>query len=139
MKNNLKKILFLLTTIILISCSQEIYENHDHEHKHDKNEITFKQFKKESGVKNFSLIKSVNIASSNARAIESGFIVDTTKILKHIDVAHNKITYSFKIFPLVNDLNSREYYNLVVEKKGSEIHELIFLNTKKENAQNRRI
>ncbi|WP_353078584.1 hypothetical protein [Flavobacterium sp.] len=39
----------------------------------------------------------------------------------------------FKIYPLSEDLNAKEYYNLVYEKVGTEWNEIIFFNTEKAN------
>lgn len=135
-KQKLKNVLLLVTVLITFSCSEELFENHLHHHDEDKNEISFKQFKNETGINKFDYLKKAGISKSTdfqARTIESEFITDTIGIKKYVNPANNKTTYSFKIYPLSEDLNAKEYYNLVYEKVGTEWNEIIFFNTEKNN------
>lgn len=132
LKHKLKNSLLLFASLLLASCSEELFDNHLHNHDVDKNQITFKQFKNETGLKDFNSVKSVKISSENSRMSDSEFLTDTTKVLKHTS-STNKVTYSFKIYPLFEELNSKAYYNLVYEKIGTEWNEIIFFNTKKSN------
>jgi len=121
--------------LTLIGCSEDVYENHLHnDNSINKNQISFKQFKGETGIKKFESLKSVNFGNEFSRAIESEFVTDTTKILKYTS-ENNKVTYSFKIYPITETLESKEYYNLVYEKYGNEWNELIFLNKEREIQQ----
>ncbi|MES2862516.1 MAG: hypothetical protein V4666_00205 [Bacteroidota bacterium] len=122
MKNNLKKIkqfLFLIISLILVSCSEEHFDGHFHNHNVNKNQVSFKQFKNETKLKNFESFKSINISSESSRVSDFQFLIDTTKVLKHTS-STNEITYSFKIYPMFEHLESNEYYNLVYEKNGAE-------------------
>ena len=135
-KQKLKNILLLVTVLFTFSCSEELFENHVHHHDEDKNEISFKQFKNETGINKFDYLKKAGISKSadfQARTIESEFITDTIGIKKYVNPTNNKTTYSFKIYPLSEDLNAKEYYNLVYEKIGTEWNEIIFFNTEKAN------
>lgn len=138
MKKTIKPIARLLIVTLfftLIGCSEDIYEDHVHnDNQINKNEISFKQFKGETGMKKFESLKSVKFGNHFSRAIESEFLTDTTKILKYTSV-NNKVTYSFKIYPTTEILESKEYYNLVYEKYGNEWNELIFLNKEREIQQ----
>lgn len=135
-KQKLKNILLLVTVLFAFSCSEELFENRVHHHDEDKNEISFKQFKNETGINKFDYLKKAGISKSTdfqARTIESEFITDTIGIKKYVNPTNNKTTYSFKIYPLSEDLNAKEYYNLVYEKVGTEWNEIIFFNTEKAN------
>jgi hypothetical protein len=68
-----------------------------------------------------------------ARDIEAEFVTDTIGIKKYVNPVDSKTTYSFKIYPVSQDLNAKEYYNLVYEKIGTEWNEIIFFNTKESN------
>ncbi len=135
-KQKLKNILLLVTVLFAFSCSEDLFENRVHHHDEDKNEISFKQFKNETGINKFDYLKKAGISKSTdfqARTIESEFITDTIGIKKYVNPTNNKTTYSFKIYPLSEDLNAKEYYNLVYEKVGTEWNEIIFFNTEKAN------
>lgn len=138
MRTKVKNIFSLLSAMLLISltsCSEEIYERHNHNGNSKKNNIiTFKQFKKETGINDFKFLKSVGLSNDNNRAIEAEFLTDSTEIIKYTSV-NDKVTYSFKIYPIYEALESREYYNLVYEKFNNEWNELIFLNKEREIQQ----
>ena len=123
---HLIKLLSLILVLILLGCSEEIYEN---QHSlTNKNEISFKQFKLETGIKNFKTNNSYNFGGANNRSLPVDFVVDTTLILNHI-AGNTKKTYTFKLYPLTQTLNQHEYYNLVYEKNGNSWNQLIFKNT----------
>ena len=122
------RLLMVTLFFTLVGCSEDIYENHIHnENSIDKNAISLKQFKSETGINNFESLKPVNFGNEFSRSIESEFVTDTTKILKYTSI-NNKVTYSFKIYPITKALESKEYYYLVYEKYEKEWNELIFLN-----------
>lgn len=128
-------IFLVISVLTLWGCSEEIYENHHHNHNSkNKYEVSFKQFKNETGIKDFKSIKSVHFADENSRTIENEFLTDTTTVLKYTSL-NNKVTYSFKIYPIFEALNSKEYYNLVFEKYGNEWNEIIFLNKERDIQQ----
>lgn len=119
----------------LIGCSEDVYENHTHSNS-GKDEISFKQFISETGITKFDYYKKANVSNSTdiqARTIESEFITDTIGIKKYVNPVDSKTTYSFKIYPITEALESKEYYNLVYEKYGNEWNEIIFFNTEKSN------
>ena len=135
MKQTIKISLMLLLTLVFINCSKDDHlENHTHGTHNHNDEVSFKQFKSETGINKFEYYKKANISKSTdfqARTIESEFITDTTGIKKYVDPINNKTTYSFKIYPIAETLSSNEYYNLVYEKIGTEWNEIIFFNTEK--------
>jgi hypothetical protein len=136
MKNTFKIIALMLLSVILLNCSKEDFETHSHESISNKNEISFKQFKAETGITKFDYIKTANINRSTdlmARDIEAEFVTDTIGIKKYVNPVDSKTTYSFKIYPLSESLNSNQYYNLVYEKIGTEWNEIIFYNIEKTN------
>lgn len=128
---HLRQLLILVSLITFIGCSEDIYDNHDHDKQINKNTISFNQFKRETGIKNFEALKSIQLASENSRTIETEFLTDTTSVLKYTSV-NNKVTYSFKIYPIFEALESKEYYNLVYEKYGTDWNEIIFLNKERD-------
>jgi hypothetical protein len=136
MKTAFKLLAVLLLSITLFNCSEEHLETHSHNSVSNKDEISFKQFKTETGISKFDYIKTANINKSTdlmARDIEAEFVTDTIGIKKYVNPLDNKTTYSFKIYPVSESLNTNEYYNLVYEKIGTEWNEIIFYNTNKTN------
>ncbi|MBF6641038.1 hypothetical protein IVB69_06060 [Flavobacterium sp. J49] len=87
----------------------------------------------EKGIKNFDLLKTIKSTSINAReeGTDEGYVIDTTTIYRYTS-QNNKITYSFKIYPIYEVLEDKEYYNLVYEKYGDEWNEIIFKNKEKD-------
>lgn len=85
MKKQIKILAVFLITILIINCSNEDIDGHSH-HGHsntNKDEISFKQFKNETGINKFDYLKKANITKSTnfqARSIESEFITDTIGI-----------------------------------------------------------
>lgn len=136
MKNTFRIIALMLLSVTLFNCSKEELETHSHQSISNKDEISFRQFKAETGIAKFDYIKTANINRSTdlmARDIEAEFVTDTIGIKKYVNPVDSKTTYSFKIYPVSEDLNSKEYYNLVYEKIGIEWNEIIFFNTEKSN------
>ncbi len=139
MKVQMKRIvqfMFLSLLLTLTNCQVE-EEIIKHNSSANKNEISFKQFKTETEIKNFQAVKSVEFGSKTSRAIESEFVTDTTKIVKF--AVKNKTTYSFRIYPTKEKLASNEYYNLVYEKTANGLNEIIFKNTEKKDLKTGRL
>jgi len=134
-KNYLKIGLYLFLTTFFFNCQNEdfsIEEKHELEHKNYN--ISFLEFKNETNIKNFKPILKTKISNKkylnkNNTLDESNFLTDTTNIKRFENPENNKITYSFKIYPLNNTINDKEYYNLVYEKDGDNWSEMIFFNT----------
>lgn len=113
-------ILSILTFVLFVSCSEEIYENHVHSHSVNKSKISLSQFKKETKIKDFKTVLEAPITSSNElyRTAElSEFVIDTVAIQKYVS-ENNKTTYSFRIYTLVNYGVPDEKYNLVYTKEN---------------------
>jgi hypothetical protein len=134
MKNKIRILstfLLVIFCLVLSSCSEDIYHGHSHDaNGTDKHEVPFEQFKRETGIQEVELLKRVNFAGPTGRSVGQEFITDTTKILKY--TLNDKVTYSLKIYPILEALESKEYYNLVYEKFGDQWNEIIFLNKEKE-------
>ena len=135
MKNKLIKVqsfLYILIALTLFSCSEELYNVNSSEIK-TKTIVTFQEFKSQTGLKNFELYKSVQLggANVNARALPLEFAVDTTRIMNHIS-EQNKSSYTFRIIPIGTPIQTKEYYNLVYEKKGNNWEQIIFKNKERE-------
>lgn len=123
MKYKLKfisKLLLFVTFLMLTNCSKEEFENQIKNSK-NKNDISFEQFKKETGLTNFET--SINIRqitnTSSAKTADgkyelSDFNIETD-IIKRLEL-NSKTTYTFKITPL-EIVNPKSIYNLTVHKK----------------------
>jgi len=136
MKTKLASLSLVALLTVFLGCSEDIYENstsHSNALK-EKYKISFAQFKREKGIKNFDLLKTIKSTSINAReeATDEGYVIDTTKIYRYTN-QNNKITYSFKIYPIYQTLEDKEYYNLVYEKFGDQWNEIIFKNKEKDS------
>lgn len=94
MKQKIKISLLFLLTLVFINCSKDDQlENHTHGTHNHNDEVSFKQFKNETGINKFEYYKKANISKSTdfqARTIESEFITDTTGIKKYVDPINNK-------------------------------------------------
>lgn len=110
MKTKIKFLAVLLLSMTLFNCSKEDFETHSHHSSvSNKDEISFKQFKTETGITKFDYIKTANINKSTdlmARDIEAEFVTDTIGIKKYVNPIGSKTTYSFKIYPVTESLNS---------------------------------
>ncbi|RAR51048.1 SprT-like domain-containing protein [Flavobacterium lacus] len=126
--------LLVVVPLLFLNCSsEEDFVTGTHFSPHNK-KFTFSDFKKETGLKNFSFVKKARLNTSiHARDIDSDFLIDTLEIKRHINPSNDKTTYSFKLYPISEQLESKEYYNLVFEKIGEEWNELIFFNKEKIN------
>lgn len=135
---NLRKLVRLLLAglfLMLIGCSEEIFEKHIHEeHGKSKHAISFAKFKQQTGITDFQILKSYNTSDANHREVKDDYLIDTMTVM-FFAAPSGKDTYTFKIFPITKDLNPKEYYNLVYEKEGDHWYEHIFLNVEKENPQ----
>ena len=137
MKTKIKNCVFWVlgvSFLFLTGCSEEIYENHLHsEHKKNDNSISFNSFLNETNLKDFKNTKSfnsTNIEGAQGRLVASEFYIDTTRIFRNT-APNNKVTYSFRAFPLSGTVEPNSYYNIVYEKTGMQWNELIFLNKEK--------
>lgn len=136
MKTKLISLCLVVLLTVFLGCSEDIYENstsHSNAQK-EKYKISFAQFKREKGIKNFDLLKTIKSTSINAReeGTDKGYVIDTTTIYRYT-TQNNKITYSFKIYPIYQTLEDKEYYNLVYEKFGDQWNEIIFKNKEKDS------
>ncbi|PJE39475.1 MAG: hypothetical protein CUR32_12355 [Flavobacterium sp.] len=136
MKTKLVSLCLVVLLTVFLGCSEDIYENstsHSNAQK-EKYKISFAQFKREKGIKNFDLLKTIKSTSINAReeGTDKGYVIDTTTIYRYT-TQNNKITYSFKIYPIYQTLEDKEYYNLVYEKFGDQWNEIIFKNKEKDS------
>jgi hypothetical protein len=114
----MKKILKLsFLSLLIYSCSSEHNFLSGHHHGEKSNDISLKQFLKETNIKTFDtnlkIGKQDNALFRTAQITD--FIVDTTSILKHI-AENNKTTYSFKTNSVSNEFSNAKTYNLVYFK-----------------------
>jgi hypothetical protein len=123
------KLTLVCLIFVLSSCEKDLYE--EQIRKSNESKLTFEQFKRETNIKDFKILRSLASNSESSRTIENEFLTDTTGIIKYTSI-DNKVTYSFKIYPITELLESTEYYNLVYEKYGEQWNEIIFKNTVKD-------
>ncbi len=102
-----------------IGCSEDIYENHVHNKPIPlKNNISFEQFKKETGLSKFDTKIKINLNEDtvlNRNADGSYELSDfniATNIIKRVDF-DEKITYTFQIQPVVEVANGH-FFNLTM-------------------------
>ncbi len=120
-KNKLfSKFLLIIALIVLSSCEKDLYENQI-QNSNNKREISFEQFKKETGLNDFktkiAIPKNENtLASRNADGSYdlSDFNIDTN-FIKRL-VVNQKITYTFRIEPLVR--TNESLFNLTMFYKN---------------------
>ena len=123
--------LFCFFSIFLICISFTSCEV-DHEvirnSKQENNEISFEEFKKETGLKNFNKkihIKKSDANTSPARLANGNYELSdfniSTEIIKKLDKNGQK-SYTFRIVPIIQDAtqNSRSIFNLALFKKGDQ-------------------
>jgi hypothetical protein len=115
------KLFGVLAFLMLTNCAKDQFDEQIQNSK-EKNDISFEQFKKETGLINFeTTFKIPNNANISARNADgsyqlSDFIIDT-ELIKRL-VIEDKITYSFVIYPkAVTDNN---IFNLTVFKIDNE-------------------
>ena len=128
-KTTLIKISLLFTFLLFLSCNDDLYNNHEHNHGENKNKITLSQFKSETKIKDFKTIIKSNIQamkSTNRTAELSDFVIDTLAIQRHIS-QNSKTTYSFRIYPISGISLSNENYNLVYRLENNNWEQSIFL------------
>lgn len=109
------KLLFLPIVLILFACEKDLYDEHLHKQK-VKSEITLEQFKRETGLNDFttSIKIKLNIDNSLQRNADgsyelSDFYIDTD-IINRI-VVNEKVTYTFQLIPK-EEVNDR-IFNIV--------------------------
>ena len=116
----------LLILISFTSCEvdYEVIRNSNQEN----NEISFEEFKKETGLKNFNKkihIKKADANTSPARLANGNYELSdfniSTEIIKKLEKNGEK-SYTFRIVPMIEDAtqNSRSIFNLALFKKGNE-------------------
>lgn len=119
MKTKIKlfsKFLLLIALIVLSSCEKDLYENQI-QNSNNKREISFEQFKKETGLNDFktkiAIPKNENtLASRNSDGSYeiSDFNIDTN-FIKRL-VVNQKTTYTFRIEPL--ERTNESLFNLIM-------------------------
>jgi hypothetical protein len=103
--------------LCLLVAKIELYESQIK--KASAKKIKLVQFRQETGIKNLNSIKSLGFSSETGKSIQEDFFINTDEILKYVS-ENDKITYTFKIFPIQEELEQREFYNLVFEKYNNE-------------------
>jgi hypothetical protein len=136
-KKNWLKGLIISVSLLLINCSVEEEVISGSHFGPQNKKFTFQDFKKETKIKDFDIFSKYNVSRSEngvmQKSIQQDFITDTTSINRFEIPNIEKTTYSFKLYPLSEQLNSKEYYNMVVEKYGNQLTYMVFLNKDKQN------
>jgi hypothetical protein len=136
-KKNWLKGLIISVSFLLINCSVEEEVISGSHFGPQNKKFTFQDFKKETKIKDFDIFSKYNVSRSEngvmQKSIQQDFITDTTSINRFEIPNTEKTTYSFKLYPLAEQLNSKEYYNMVVEKNGNQLTYMVFLNKDKQN------
>ena len=115
------KLFIAVVFLTFISCSEEIYQKDEHGHMLNKNQISLVQFKSETKIKDFETFFKVPISKNenqNRTVALSEFVIDTVAIQRYVG-EYNKITYSFKIYTLISNLQTDVKYNLVYTKENN--------------------
>ncbi len=121
--NNILKLSILCNLLILTSCEKELYEAPIHQNK--SRTLTLEQFKSETGLKNFNSNRKITPANvSNKIISDINFNIDPDFIKAHLD-DFNKMTYTFKVYPINEIMKNKEYYNLIYEKYGNDWNEIL--------------
>ena len=125
MKNIFKTILklsFIFTIILLSSCEKEEFQE-PFKNKSSNSDISFEQFKNETGLKDFETSISINQNPDNLQARNadgsyelSDFVIDTEMIKKA--VIEEKVSYTFEIHPKI--IMNNHIFNLTVFKIANE-------------------
>lgn len=136
-KRNWLNALIISVSLLLINCSVEEEVISGSHFGPQNKKFTYSDFLKETKVKDFDIFAKYNVSRSEnsvlQRSIETDFITDTTEI-KRLEIPNTeKTTYSFKLYPLSEQLNSKEYYNMVVEKNANQLTYMVFFNKDKQN------
>lgn len=115
---SIARLWIVISFLILTNCSKNEFEEQIKNSKPNAG-ITFLQFKNETKLKEFNILIKVPVSANstlNRTATLSEFVIDTVAIQKHIS-ENNKITYSFKIYTLISNIQVDEKYNLVFTKE----------------------
>ncbi|WP_310379336.1 hypothetical protein [Flavobacterium sp.] len=128
------RILMIIVLINIVGCNEELYEFKEQHLSMDKNKISLSQFKAETKVYNLKSalkiagnITSVTASSNN---VLKDFIIDTLAIKKYVSQT-NRVTYTFRVYPIVSSIEPNKIYNLIYRKVGNHWATSIFLLTKK--------
>jgi hypothetical protein len=120
------KLIGILAIFMLISCSKDEFVNHIKKSQ-NKNEISFEQFKKETGLNNFST--TININPVNQQNISTSRLANgsyelsdfyiSTDIIKKLESA-NITSYTFRIYPKeYREEDAKKIFNLSLYKIGN--------------------
>ena len=110
--NKALKLTLVCLILISSSCENDLYE--EQIRRSNESKLTFEQFKKETRIDNFKILRILESVSETNKdfQLENEFLTDTLGIIKYTSI-DNKVTYSFKIYPITELLDAKEYYNLV--------------------------
>lgn len=117
------KLIGILAIFMLISCSKDEFVNHIKKSQ-SKNEISFEQFKKETGLNNFSTTININPVNqqniSTARLANGSYELSdfdiSTDIIKKLESA-NITSYTFRIYPKeYREEDAKSIFNLLLYK-----------------------
>jgi hypothetical protein len=117
------KLIGILAIFMLISCSKDEFVNHIKKSQ-NKNEISFEQFKKETGLNNFSTTININPVNqqniSTARLANGSYELSdfdiSTAIIKKLESA-NITSYTFRIYPKeYREEGAKSIFNLLLYK-----------------------
>ena len=120
------KLIGILAIFMLISCSKDEFVNHIKKSQ-SKNEISFEQFKKETGLNNFSTTININPVNqqniSTARLANGSYELSdfdiSTDIIKKLESA-NITSYTFRIYPKeYREEDAKKIFNLSLYKIGN--------------------
>ena len=116
----MRKLFFILIiSVILAGCSENLADNTINTHS-NYSKISFEQFKKETGLKEFNTTLKTNIKITSKNNIERNyefidFTISTSAITRLVN--NQKTTYTFRVFPNV-PYQPNEVFNLTVYFKN---------------------
>jgi hypothetical protein len=138
-KKNWLKVLIISVSLLLINCSVEEEVISGSHFGPQNKKFTYSDFLKETKIKDFDIFSKYNVSRSingvMQKTIQQDFITDTT-VINRLEIPNTeKTTYSFKLYPVAEQLNTKEYYNMVVEKNGNQLTYMVFFNKDKQNPE----
>ena len=120
------KLLGILAFFMLTNCSKDEFVSHIKNNTNKKNNISFEQFKKETGLYNFSTTihtsQNFNQSSNTARLADGSYELSdfdiSTDIIKKLE-STNITSYTFRIYPKeYREEDSKTFFNLSLYKNG---------------------
>ena len=120
------KLLGILAFFMLTNCSKDEFVSHIKNNTNQKNNISFEQFKKETGLYNFSTTihtsQNINQSSNTARLADGSYELSdfdiSTDIIKKLE-STNITSYTFRIYPKeYREEDSKTFFNLSLYKNG---------------------